>query len=95
MKDIGDLAPTEGQGFQFPGQFEITAMGNANAQLDKHVPALLQGIGLTVLHETVALKQSSGGTYASVTVTFECPDREKYDEAHSVLRADPSIRFTL
>ena len=32
MKDIDSIKPeAEGQGFQFPGLFEMTAMGNASA----------------------------------------------------------------
>ncbi|HEV7777848.1 MAG TPA: DUF493 family protein [Luteibacter sp.] len=96
MKDIDSIKPeAEGQGFQFPGLFEMTAMGNASAHLETHVPKILADIGLKVLHETVSTRQSSGGNFVSVTVSFECPNREKYDEAHQVLRDDPEIRYTL
>jgi len=90
-----DIQPAEGQGFQFPGEFEITAMGNAAAHLETLVPELLQGIGLEVLHETVSSRQSSGGTYTSVTIRFLCQTREDYDKAHTVLRDHDEIRFTL
>jgi putative lipoic acid-binding regulatory protein len=33
MRELNDIEKNEGQGFQFPGSFEITAMGNANANL--------------------------------------------------------------
>ncbi|WP_250624906.1 DUF493 family protein [Pinirhizobacter soli] len=92
---INDIQPAEGQGFQFPGEFEITAMGNAAAHLETLVPELLQGVGLEVLHETVSSRQSSGGTYTSVTIRFLCRTREDYDKAHEVLRAHDEIRFTL
>lgn len=92
---INDIQPAEGQGFQFPGEFEITAMGNAAAHLETLVPELLQGVGLKVLHETVSSRQSSGGTYTSVTIRFLCQTREDYDQAHAVLRAHDEIRFTL
>ncbi|MDQ0009802.1 MULTISPECIES: DUF493 family protein [Luteibacter] len=92
--DFSD-AQKEGKGFQFPGEFEITAIGNANAGLDKHVPALLHGIGLEVLHETLSTKLTPAGNYQSVTVSFVAPSREKYLEAHSTLRADRDIRFTM
>jgi putative lipoic acid-binding regulatory protein len=88
-------AKQDGQGFQFPGEFEITAMGNASADLKARVPQLLEGIGLHVLHETVRHKHSREGNFLSVTVSFRCETREQYDLAHSVLRADPDIRFTL
>src|SRR5690606_20845770 len=46
-------------GFQFPGDFEITAMGPASAGLEVEVPNLLRAAGLTVLHETLASRPSS------------------------------------
>jgi uncharacterized protein len=96
MKELGEIkAQQEGQGFQFPGEFEITAMGNASADLKARVPQILEGIGLHVLHETVKHKHSREGNFLSVTVSFHCDTREQYDLAHSSLRADPDIRFTL
>ena len=95
MRDIDSIEAQEGQGFQFPGEFEITAMGNANADLKAHVPKILEGVGLHVLHETVRHKQSREGNFLSVTVSFRCESREQYDAAHAALRADPDIRFTL
>jgi putative lipoic acid-binding regulatory protein len=70
--DFSD-AQKDGKGFQFPGEFEITAIGSATAGLDKHVPALLQGIGLEVLHETLSTKLIPAGNYLSITVSFVAP----------------------
>lgn len=96
MQDLDSIqAQKEGQGFQFPGEFEITAMGNANADLPKRVPAILESIGVHVLHETVKHRHSREGNFLSVTVSFRCDTREQYDLAHSALRADPDIRYTL
>jgi uncharacterized protein len=96
MKEIDfTQAKAEGKGFQFPGQFEITAIGNANVDLKARVPQILHGIGLEVLHETVTSKLTPAGNYESVAVSFVAPSREKYMEAHEILRADPDIRFTL
>lgn len=88
-------AKKEGKGFRFPGEFEITAVGNASAGLPTHVPQLLERAGLQVLHETVKHRHSGSGNYVSVTVSFRCDSREQYDSAHAVLRADPDIRYTL
>jgi len=96
MKNVGDIkAQSEGQGFQFPGEFEITAMGNASADLKARVPEILEGVGLHVLHETVRHRHSREGNFLSVTVSFRCDTREQYDAAHAALRADPDIRYTL
>lgn len=88
-------ARREGKGFVFPGEFEITAVGKADADLPTHVPRLLESAGLHVLHETVKFRHSGGGNYVSVTVSFRCDNREQYDSAHAVLRADEAIRYTL
>jgi hypothetical protein len=88
-------AKKEGKGFQFPGEFEITAMGDAGADLPKRVPGILEGLGLHVLHETVSQRASREGKFVSVTVSFRCENREQYDGAHAALRADPAIRYTL
>lgn len=88
-------ARQEGKGFQFPGEFEITAVGNASANLPTHVPHLLELAGLHVLHETVRYRHSGAGNFVSVTVSFRCDTREQYESAHHALRADPDIRYTL
>jgi uncharacterized protein len=96
MRDIDDIQPQhEGQGFQFPGSFEITAMGNAGANLRGRVQAILRELGLSVLEASLRERASRQGNYVSVSVVFTCPSREKYDAAHAALRADPDIRYTL
>ena len=54
-------------GFQFPGTFEITAMGAANVGLESEIPRLLTGAGLTVL-EDVQLE-----AFRFLTLDFEQP----------------------
>lgn len=95
MRDLDDLTPQEGQGFQFPGSFEITAMGNAGANLRERVRDILRSLDLNVLDASVRERPSREGNYVAVTVAFTCPSREKYDAAHTALRADPDIRYTL
>jgi uncharacterized protein len=88
-------AKQDGQGFQFPGEFEITAVGNASANLPTHVPQLLERAGLHVLHESVRHRHSGAGNFVSVTVSFHCDTREHYEAAHAALRASPDIRYTM
>lgn len=91
----GHAQDASGKGFQFPGRFEITAVGEVAGDLRERVPQLLHEAGLDVLHETVRHRHSSNGNYISVTVSFDCPSREMYETAHHVLRADDSIKYTL
>lgn len=96
MQNLDDLKPeSPQQGFQFPGLFEITAVGSATAGLEDKVPAILAGIGLAVLAGSLRTRPSREGNYLSVTVSFTCPSREQHEAAHAALRADPDIRWTL
>ena len=88
-------AKQEGKGFQFPGDFAITAVGSASADLPARVPQLLEQAGLSVLHESVRHRHSGGGNFVSVTVSFRCENREQYDAAHVALRGCPDVRYTL
>ena len=85
----------QAKGFQFPGVFEITAMGPVEAQLEQLIPRELQAAGLTVLQETVRSRASSAGRFVSVTISFEAKNRADYDAAHVALRAHPDVKWTL
>ena len=82
-------------GFQFPGEFEITAMGPAGSGLEDVIPSLLESADLAVLRETVSTRESSGGKFVSVRITFRAESREQYDVAHAVLRGHPEVKWTL
>jgi uncharacterized protein len=96
MKSIDDLQPQNPeQGFQFPGAFEITAIGKAHAGLEERLPEIIVSLGMAVLNGSLRTRPSNEGHYISVSVTFTCPSREKYDAAHAAVRADPAVRWTL
>ncbi len=86
---------SDDQGFQFPGVFEITALGSAEAGLEREIPALLAAAGLVVLHETVRSRASSAGRYVSVALSFRAESRADYDAAHVALRGHPEVKWTL
>jgi uncharacterized protein len=85
----------EQRGFQFPGAFEISVMGAAEASLEVLLLQTLADLGLTAHSHTLRIKPSSKGTYISVTVVFEAHSREDYDAAHGALRARPEVKWTL
>ncbi|MGG6463416.1 DUF493 family protein [Solilutibacter silvestris] len=82
-------------GFQFPGVFEITAMGPADAGLEAVIPTLLEDAGIEVLRETVATRDSSGGKYVSIKLSFKAESRAQYEAAHTALREHPEVKWTL
>lgn len=90
-----DTTADHDKGFQFPGVFEITALGPASANLDTEIPRLLAAAGLRVLHETVALRPSSAGRFVSVTISFRAERRADYDAAHTALREHPEVKWTI
>jgi putative lipoic acid-binding regulatory protein len=82
-------------GFQFPGTFELSAMGSADAGLERELPQRLIDAGIEVETETVQWKHSSNGKFVSVRVSFRAESREQYDRAHQVLRDHPEVKWTL
>jgi len=88
-------APGAATGFQFPGQFEITAVGASDADLPSQVPLLLEQAGVRLVGTEVRQRRSSAGNFVSVTVTIHCDERAQYEAAHTALRAHPAVRYTL
>ncbi|MGO4221123.1 DUF493 family protein [Lysobacter sp. TAF61] len=82
-------------GFQFPGTFELSAMGAAEKDLETVLPTLLLDAGIEVVSESVSWKHSSNGRYVSVRISFRAVNREQYDLAHAVLREHPEVKWTL
>jgi len=82
-------------GFQFPGTFEITAMGPVTAGLETEIPHLLVAAGIQVVDESVSIRASSGGRYVAVKLHFHARDRAQYDAAHVALREHPEVKWTL
>lgn len=96
MKSLDDIQPQNSeQGFQFPGAFEITVVGQADAGLAQRVPEVIAGLGMTVIDGSLRTRESNEGNYESISVTFTCPSREKYEAVHAMMRAEPGVRWTL
>ena len=77
------LNATPEQGFQFPGVFELSAMGAAEAGLHLCLPDLLEAAGITVRREEITVRESSGGRYVSVRIVFVAESREQHEHAHA------------
>lgn len=82
-------------GFQFPGTFQLSAMGTAGVGLETELPKLLAEAGLDVIHEDISWNHSSNGKYVSVRIAFRAENREQYDAAHAALRDHPEVKWTL
>lgn len=82
-------------GYQFPGTFELSAMGAANIGLERELPQLLQSAGVEVLEERISWKHSSNEKYVSVRIAFKAESRAQFDAAHEALRNHPEVKWTL
>jgi hypothetical protein len=82
-------------GFQFPGVFELSAMGEADRQLELELPKALMAAGIDVVSEQINWKHSSTGKYVSVRIAFRAENREDYDRAHVALREHPDVKWTI
>lgn len=82
-------------GFQFPGTFELSAMGTAHTGLETELPRLLDAAGIEVLHENISWKHSSSGKYVSIRIAFRAETREQYDAAHAAMRDHPEVKWTI
>jgi len=66
-----------------------------SAGLETEIPRLLTAVGIVVLHETVSSRESSGGKFVSVKLSFRAESREQYETAHEALRSHPEVKWTL
>ncbi len=82
-------------GFQFPGTFQLSAMGTAGVGLETVLPELLNAACVEVIREEISWKHSSNGKYVSVRIAFVAQSREQYDAAHQALRDHPEVKWTL
>ena len=82
-------------GFQFPGIFELSAMGTAESALDVELPRLLEAAGISVRHDSITVRKSTAGNYVSVRIAFDAKDRAEYDAAHEALRTHPEVKWTI
>jgi putative lipoic acid-binding regulatory protein len=82
-------------GYQFPGIFELAAMGLADKDLQNELPRLLASTGVEVLEERISWKHSANGKYVSVRISFKAGSREQLDAAHQALRSHPEVKWTL
>lgn len=82
-------------GLQFPGTFEVSAMGAAGVGLETKMLAALQAAGFLVHREGQRSRPSAKGNWVSVTCAFDAASREDYERAHAILRALPEVKWTL
>jgi len=85
----------EQQGFQFPGNVEISAMGQAGMGLEHDLPHVLRQLGVAVLDEHISVRLSAAGKYVAVRMAFIAQNRAQYEAAQTALREHPGVKWLL
>ena len=93
--NMGMNEPVSARGFQFPGTFELSAMGAAGAGLERLLPSVIESLGLKADHGSLRQRASAKGNYVAVAISFEAATRADYDAAHVALRACPAVKWTI
>jgi len=85
----------QGQGFQFPGTFEISALGAAGMALEKTLPQALRACGVRVPEAQVSVRPSKAGKYVAVRMVFIAQERVHYEQAQAALRNHPGVKWVI
>ena len=83
------------QGFQFPGTFQLCAMGLAASALEDALPRLLIDAGVRVDEKKTQYRYSSNKRYVSVTLEFIAPSRFVLEQVQSMIKAHPDVQWVL
>lgn len=85
----------EGEAYEFPGAFELSAMGAADAGIADVLPALVESVGAQVLAGSISSRPSSNGNYVAVRISFLAANREQLDAVHNVVREHPGVKWLI
>lgn len=80
---------------EFPCDYSVKAMGYATPDFEEHVLGLVTRHASLASPRQVAVKESSGGRYLSVTVSVEARSREHLELIYSDLKEDERVVFLL
>lgn len=88
--------PEEGDALlEFPCRFPIKAMGRAGTSFDLLVVEIVRRHAPNLDEGAVALRESSGGKWVSVTVVIEATSRDQLDAIYLELTAHERVVWAL
>lgn len=85
----------EGEAYEFPGAFELSAMGASDAGIADALPNLIEGAGAQVLAGSLTAHPSSNGNYVAVRISFLAASREQLDAVHDAVRDHPGVKWLI
>ncbi len=83
------------QGFEFPCDYEIKAMGLDDGSFHEVVIEIISRHCGSVRHETLRSRNSRGGKYVSVSLVIEADSREQLDAIYDDLTAHDKVLMRL
>jgi len=86
---------TAAHGFQFPGRFEISAMGQVGNGLEHALPQVLRQIGVDISDEHISVRLSSAGKYVAVRLAFIAQNRTQYESALAAIKGYPGVKWVV
>lgn len=83
------------QGFEFPCEYQIKAMGLDDGGFHKVVVEIIARHSDSIRHESVTTRASRSGKYVSVSVVIEATSRAQLDAIYDDLTAHDKVLMRL
>lgn len=85
----------EAQGFEFPCDYQIKAMGIDDGNFHEVVIEIIRRHCDTIRDDSMRLRPSSNGKYVSVSIVIEASSREQLDNIYDDLTAHDKVLMRL
>ena len=89
------MTSEEQQGFQFPCDYQIKAMGLDDGSFHEVVIEIIRRHCNSVRKESLRTRPSSAGKYVSVSIVIEASSREQLDAIYDDLTAHDKVLMRL
>jgi hypothetical protein len=89
------MTTEEAQGFEFPCEYQIKAMGIDDGSFHELVIEIIRRHCDSVRDDSLRMRPSSAGKYVSVSIMIEASSREQLDAIYDDLTADEKVLMRL
>ena len=89
------MTTEEPQGFEFPCEYQIKAMGIDDGSFHELVIEIIRRHCDSVREDSLRTRPSSAGKYVSVSIVIEASSREQLDAIYDDLTADEKVLMRL
>lgn len=89
------MTDEEGQGFEFPCEYEIKAMGIDDGGFHDVVIEIIERHCDTIRQDSIRTRPSRAGKYVSVSIVIEASSRQQLDAIYDDLTAHDKVLMRL